>query len=458
MGVPANQPVFDVAKWEAFRHVKLDDVDRLEGILNQYAQGVWTTWRNFAGKTLYQVAEKDSARTGRETQCLQMLRAKLQAMDLVAHQVPRVDYTERVVETHETVQKVIEVPVSETHFHKTLKHVPNIVTTEVPEVLEVPQVTWRDELQVLYEDHVVHKEVPKTTIKEVENIVRTTEHREMSEDVPLDIALPPVERVWVNVVPTIIPKVTEVPGRVEEVFEQEHIEVPHEIFVPKTEVELKPEERIRIVEHPVQNIIEREIYRPEYREEVHEIVTIDKNIVEKIRYVPQFPKQTEWSTGSSTTAVDRSAREDAWTELNLARGENEYRRRRNAELQDSLSRLLAHVEQLRLQVQSSRREREDEERLLAARQVAPRVVSLAPVPVKTDKSFEVDRLVNTPSTRWPHDDTILSSISSPPPANLSREFGRAREVRGDLFSQLDRNGDGVISRSEFAEGMARFAN
>lgn len=66
------------SKWEAFKLVKTDNVDALRRCLEPFPVDEWRHWRNFGGKTLLQLAEWESTRdTGGGTDCLGYLRGRL---------------------------------------------------------------------------------------------------------------------------------------------------------------------------------------------------------------------------------------------------------------------------------------------------------------------------------------------------------------------------------------------
>merc|ERR1719245_2931026 len=136
----------DFAKWEAFRHTRKDDLDSLEQVLAPYETDLWRTWRNFAGRTLYQVAEHESKREFRKTRCHVYLRAHLQKLGLKEEQAIETYYLNTVVEVPQVVQTEVEVEVPEVHYHKTLKYAPEPIIKEVIDVVEVPQITWKEEL------------------------------------------------------------------------------------------------------------------------------------------------------------------------------------------------------------------------------------------------------------------------------------------------------------------------
>jgi len=330
------------------------------------------------------------------------------------------------------------------------------------------------------EEHVdVARNIQHTTIREVPHIVKVQKEASEEVEVGLDVSLPPVMRPFVIHDVEVDAKVRLVPGE-QQVFEdQEVVEVLHDVYVPKTDVRYVDQEVRVPKEVVVKHVRERAVIVPEIREETKRIVQNDTTIVQNIRYMPKVPLETEW-VPSGIAARERSGspsrrfpqmivprftsadmQENMWYELNILRNEHSYLVKRNQQARQDLEASKRRVEQLRRRVAEEKRVREGQQEQLRSREQEVRKVQLAPLPVKTESSFEVDRLMNTPSTIFrSHDVTGISSIASPDMSRLSAEFDRM-DVNGDgvitrsefLFDRLDRNHDGVITRDEFRRGL-----
>jgi len=474
----------DASKWEAFRLVKEDDVEGLRRALSHHPQGSWSAWRNFAGKTLYQVAEKESRGSG-SGRCLEWLRGELQQMDLEPQQVPRVDYVDRVVEQREYVDKVLQVPVQEVHYHKKLKHVPQFREVPVPEVREVERMTVKEELHVVNELVEVPKDVIHTTIREIPDIKHITERREETTEELLPFSLTPVDRVTEVHTVDVHPKVQFVPGEKKiEPSEYEEISVPYELYVPTTEVNYIDKVVVRPKEVPVSNVKEYAVKVPVYEQREVSVVQKDIEVTQHIKHVPEFPMRTEWvpkrhgdlfdsmdanhdgvidraewdaaQRRERSAAVERSAsdlKHEMWYELSTLRFRSTHLGKSNAYLRKELELCRARARQLEDSLASERQLREEEERRLEERRrsSAGRVVMhLKPLPVRTDSCAEADRILS------PNTSTIFRSAVDMSGISSMFDSPQALTNRADqLFDQLDRNHDGVISREEFYAGMGR---
>jgi hypothetical protein len=476
--MPADN-LSDVNKWEAFRLVKADNAEGLRQALSHHEPEAWSVWRNFAGKTLYQVAEKESLNSGSD-RCLQLLREKLRQMDLVPQQVPKVDYVDRVVEHREYMDKVIEVPVQEVHYHKTLRHVPEFREVPVPEVREVERYTYKEELQVVPEIRSVPKEVIHTTIREMPEIRHVVEKREEKTDVPLPLSLTPVDRVAEVHTVDVHPRVQWVTGeRKIEPHEYEQVAVPYELYVPKTEVNFIDRVVMRPKEVVVPNIKEHAVKVPVYQERDIAVTQTDTEITQHIKYVAEFPTRTEWvpkrsggdlfdridtnhdgvisraefdaAVVGAPSVVERNIADlkyEMWYELHMLRSKSAHLGKRNAYLKKELDHYRARKQKLGDDLASERQLRQQEERQLQERKRKPVVMHLKPLPVRTDKNADAEGF-GSPSTMYQsrnHDLSGSFSIDSP-------QFFAGAANR--LFDQLDRNHDGVIDRAEWRAAMGR---
>jgi hypothetical protein len=440
----------DVDKWEAFRLVKADDAEGLRQALSRVAPEAWSAWRNFAGKTLYQVAEKESWASGSD-RCVLLLREMLQQMDLVPQQVPKVDYIDRVVEHREYMDKVVEVPVREVHYHKTLRHVPEFRTVPVPEVREVERYTVKEELQVVNEIRSVPKEVIHTTIREMPEIKHVVEKREEKTDVPLPLSLSPVDRVAEVHTVDVHPRVQWVTGeRKIEPSEYDQITVPYELYVPKTEVNFIDRMVVRTKEVTVPTVKEHAVKVPVYQERDVSVTQTDTEITQHIKHVPEFPMRTEWvPKRSGEDLFDRidanhdgvisraefdaalvGAPSDAerniadlkyemWYELHMLRSKCAHLGKRNAYLKKELDHYRARKQRLGDDLASERQLRQQEEAQLQERKrngTGKVVMHLKPLPVRTDSCADADRFLS-PNTstvyRSMHDLSGISSFGSP---------------------------------------------
>jgi len=486
----------DAHRWEAFRLVKADDVEGLQQALSRYVPEEWGAWRNFSGRTMYQVAEKESQSSG-SSRCLQLLLERLQQTDLVPQQVPKVDYIDRVIERRECVDRVLQVPVQEVHHHKTLKHVPKFCEVLVPEVLNVERYTIKEELQLKKELVDVPKEVIHTTIREMPEIRHVVEKREETTEELLPFSLSPVDRVTEVHTVDVQPRMQFVTGERKIESEYEEVSVPYELYVPKTEVNYIDQVRVRPKEVSVPNIREYAVSVPVYEEREVPVVQKDIEFTQYIKHVPNFPMRTEWvpksyragAAGPAGLSADfdmidsnhdgvisreefqqavegaqELQRADAgrsnvadlkyemWYELQTLRFKSTHLGKSNAYLKEKLDLCEERVRQLGDSLVSERRLRQEQERQLEERTrngMDKIVMRLKPLPVRTDSCAEADRIMSPNAStiyRSAHDMSGISSIGSP------QLFTNRTN---DLFDQLDRNHDGVISRDEFYAGMGR---
>jgi len=469
--------------------VKTDDVEGLQQKLSGHRPEEWSVWRNFAGRTLYQVAENESQKAG-SNRCLHLLHGKLEQMDLVPQQIPRVDYIDRLVEQREYRDEVLQVPVQEVHHHKTLRHVPEFREVSVPEVRTVERYTVKEELQVRNELVNVPKEVLHTTIREMPEIKHIVERREETTEELLPFGLSPVDRVTEMHTVDVHPRVQFLTGeRKIEPSEYEEVPVPYELYVPQTEVNYIDQVRIRPKEVSVPSIREYAVSVPVYEQREVSVVQKDTEITQYVKHVPDFPMRTEWvrkgqgggaeslfdridtnhdgvisrsefdaaqrRLGSAPSVVERSTDDlkyEMWYDLVTLRFKSAHLSKSNDYLKKELDLCRARVRRLVDSLASEKQLRQEEERLLQERQrngFNKIVRHLKPLPVRTDSCAEADRVLS-PNTstiyRSAHD---MSGISS----NDSPELFRNRADQ--LFGQLDRNHDGVISRDEFYAGMGR---
>merc|ERR1719343_236809 len=161
----------DRARLEAFTLVRRDDAQALDLLLSPIEPDVWRAWRDFAGATLYQVAEDGARRRGGEgTRCLGLLADRLRALDLQEVHRPKVPYRDVVKEVPTVLERDLDVGVPEVQFHKTLRYVPDVEITSATQVIDVPQIAVKEQLKVLEQHVEVAKEVPRLYIKEVEKI------------------------------------------------------------------------------------------------------------------------------------------------------------------------------------------------------------------------------------------------------------------------------------------------
>lgn len=498
----------DVGKWEAFRLVKADDAQGLQRALSSHQPEAWSAWRNFAGKTLYQVAEKESWSSGKD-RCLKLLHQKLQDLNLEPQQVHKVDYIDRVVEQKEYIDKVLKVPVDEVHYHKTLRHVPELNVTEVQEVRQVERYTVKEELQVMNELVEVPKEVIHTTIKEIPDIKHIVEKREETTDELMPFSLSTVDRVTELHTVDVLPKVQFVAGEKNILSpEYEQVSVPYELYVPQTEVNYIDRQVVRQVPISVPNVKEHAVIVRQCEEREVSITQKDYEVTQYVKHVPKFPMRTEWvPKGRGGATIPRSSRlaglpaefdmvdanndgvispdefrqaggspqefrradadrsggisraeflldrvdgsrdgvvtraeldtalaggpvvaercsadvrDEMWHELHLLRFKCAHLGKVNAYLEKELVGYRSRTRELGETLSSEKQLRqEEEERQLKERQRAGTgkiVMSLKPLPVRTDSCPEADRVLS-PNTstfyRSAHETSVISSIGSP---------------------------------------------
>ncbi|CAK0906599.1 unnamed protein product, partial [Prorocentrum cordatum] len=126
MDLPRARPEApgDGARLQAFTLVRRGDAEALELLLSTVEPSVWGAWRDFAGATLYQVAEDSAGRRGGgAARCLELLGARLRALGFEEVRRPRVPYRDVVEEVPAVgVERGLDVGVPEVQFHKTLRH------------------------------------------------------------------------------------------------------------------------------------------------------------------------------------------------------------------------------------------------------------------------------------------------------------------------------------------------
>ncbi|CAK0906598.1 unnamed protein product, partial [Prorocentrum cordatum] len=125
MDLPRARPEApgDGARLQAFTLVRRGDAEALELLLSTVEPSVWGAWRDFAGATLYQVAEDSAGRRGGgAARCLELLGARLRALGFEEVRRPRVPYRDVVEEVPAVgVERGLDVGVPEVQFHKTLR-------------------------------------------------------------------------------------------------------------------------------------------------------------------------------------------------------------------------------------------------------------------------------------------------------------------------------------------------
>jgi len=459
-----------------------DDVESLRQALSRHEPEVWSVWRNFAGKTLYQVAEKESLISG-SNRCLELLRGKLQQMGMEPRQVPRVDYIDSLVEQREHMDKVIEVPTQEVHYHKTMKHVPKFSEVLVREVREVERYTVKEKLHVVEEVVERPKEVIHTTIRDMPEIQRTVQKREETTEELLPFSLSPVDRVTEMHTVDVHPRVQFVTEKKIARSEYEEVSVPYELYVPKAEVKFIDQVVVRPNEVTVPTIREYAVRVPVYEEKVVPIVQRDIEFTQHIKHVPEFPMRTEWvpkGNGDAQSMFDRidtnhdgvisRAEFDAalvgappvversiadpkcemWYELSMLRSKSAHLSNSNAYLKSKLDMCKVWARQLGDSLASEKQLRQEEERELQERKrngMGKVVIDLKSLPVRIDSCSEADRILSPNAStiyRSAHDMSGISHMDSPQCSTANQ-----------LFDQLDVNHDGVISRDEFYAGMGR---
>lgn len=356
----------------AFQLVHADDAQGLAGELDGHQPEAWSIWRNLAGRTLYQVAEREG-----RGHCLELLRERLRALGLVPVEAPRVDYIDRtVVAPVEVSEEIVPVTVPEIHYHKTLRHVPEFIVKEVPEVVEVPRRTVREELRVVEERVSRPRHVTQTTICEEPEIRRVQKREETLEERPLPIELTPVERTAVIHKVDVVPDLRPVP-KVEVIRDYEEVPFLHNVYVPKTEVKFVDQVEVRQREITVPNVTEHPVIVEKIQVERKNVTMTDTEIIRNIIYVPQMPMQTEWVPQCRRAAVYEPIAErklggnttnaspgvgDLWYELNLLRSRNDHLVRMNARLKGGLDKCGEQKRQLGDQLARERQLRLDKER------------------------------------------------------------------------------------------------
>lgn len=354
----------DVDRQRVFQLVHEDDAHGLAEELDRHQPEAWSAWRNIAGRTLYQAAERES-----RERCLELLRERLQAQGFVPRQVPRVDYFDTTSEVLDIVQEIVPVSVPEAHYHKTMRYVPKLSVTEVPEVIEVPRRTIREELQVREEHVRREKEVNQTTIREEVDVRRVLERREETTERPLPVDLAPVERIAETHVVDVRPDVRySVPREADVVRDFEEVPFQHNVYVPMSEVKFVDQCQVRQREVTVSHVTEHPVIVEKHEVECKPVTLTDTEIIRNIKYVPQLPVQTEWvppgrgrELGHSTTNASPGG-DDLWYELNMLRSKNAHLARMNARLQGGLDLCGERARQLGDQLARERQLREDKER------------------------------------------------------------------------------------------------
>lgn len=398
---------------------------------------------------------------------MQLLRERLQLMNLVPMKVPRVEFIDKTVEAREAVrQEIVEVPVPEVHYHKTLRHVPELVVTEVPEVVEVPRRIVREELRVREEQVSRERCVPRTIIREEPELRRVLKREETTEEKPLPVELTPVERIAVIHKVDVIPEVRAVP-QAEVIRDYEEVPFRHNVYVPKTDVKFVDQVEVRQKDVTVQNVTEHAVM-VEKTEVVSKSVTLtDTEITRNIKYVPQLPMQTEWVLqGAGPIAQDGGQRvppphgnttdpsywvSDLWYELHLLRSKNSHLAKMDADLKRGLEKCEQREQQLRVQLARERQLRQDKER--QAQQLEREVATethLKPLPPRFLGSPGAHGY-QSPNQSTMYMSTILqdSQISDRSPFVPSRLVTPQRHDNAEnLFDQLRRAPGGVISRPE----------
>jgi hypothetical protein len=447
----------------AFQLVHADNAQDLTEILDAHQPETWSAWRNLAGRTLYQVAEREDR--GR---CLELLRQRLQLMALVPVKVPRVEFIDKtVVAREEVVQEIVEIPVPEVHYHKTLRHVPELVVTEVPEVVEVPRRTIREELRV-HEEHVSRERcIPQTIIREEPEIRRELKREEILEERPLPVELTPVERIGVIHKIDVVPEVRTVP-QMEVIREYEEVPFRHNVYVPKTDVRFVDQVEVRRKDVTVQNVTEHAVM-VEKSEVVSKNVTLtDTEITRNIKYVPQLPMKTEWVLQNAEPIAHHGGQwvhpphgnttdpsnwvSDMWYELHLLRSKNCHLAKMDAVLKRGLEMCDKRERQLRDQLARERQLRQDKERQAQQleREVAT-VTHLKPLPPRYLGSPEA-HCYQSPNQSTMYQSTILQEsrdVTQRSPLDTSQHVTpQPPDSSGNLFDDLGRSPDGRISRSE----------
>jgi hypothetical protein len=320
-------------------------------------------------------------------------------------------------------------------------------------------------------------------------IKRVVDKREETTEEPLPFGLSPVDRVTEMHTVDVHPRVQFVTGgRKLEQSEDEEVSVPYELYVPKTEVNYIDQVVVRPKEVSVSKIREYAVKVPVYEERQVSVVQRDTEFTQFIKHVPEFPMRTEWvpkadmfdridtnhdgvisraefdaALAGAPSVVERSIADlkyEMWYELSMQRSKSAHLAKRNAYLKKELDLCRVRARQLGDNLASERQLRQEEERQFEERQrsgTGKVVMHLKPLPVRTDSCAEADRFLS-PNTstiyRSAHD--VSGVFDSPDRHNTSFDSPEFFADRANqLFDQLDRNHDGVISRDEFYAGFGR---